>query len=584
MNLLRTLSILGACLASLICVNPAMADTSGYGRLTGVVLDLAGTPQMGVTIWLSPEAVSERPTAQLLTNQNGVFDSSRLRPGLYSVRATLAGFLPAVQQHIRIRANLTTLVRIELDSVFASLNQLRREPPQPSETDDWKWVLRTSAASRPILQLLDGTIVVANERSVDADSSQPQDRTRVELTNGSIRPGSPSARAGSLGTAVSYDQALGPAGRLLVAGRMGYDTNASRGGQGALTGGIASIWLPSGEWGRGPETSVILRQVRRLFPGGQTLRVMRIGHAEQLAFSEHLMLSYAGDLVMGGIGRMTSTVRPRAQLAWRISPRWSATISLQTDPQSGALKPGDQPLQSAIDALSTTPVLIWRDGRISSLAGGWHKEISVRRSLSARRSLEAAVFHDFSGHQAVSGVDITPSANISSTVLLRAYAHDAGAGGSYGARAIYKEKVSEDLEVAAIYSWAGALAPDAGALNPAPDFHDALRMRYRQSIAGRVSGKVPKTGTQFAASYKWLDGTIVSRQDIFGEAALGVDPYLSFTIRQPLPSFHTGGHWEAMADFRNLLSQGYVPLATQEGRFLLIPVERSFQGGVSFQF
>jgi hypothetical protein len=281
---------------------------------------------------------------------------------------------------------------------------------------------------------------------------------------------------------------------------------------------------------------------------------------------------------------MTSAVRPRAQLAWRISPQWSAAVSLQTDPQSSPLKPGDQPLQSAISVLGTTPVLIWRDGRISSLGGGWHKELSVRRSLSARRSLEAAVFHDFSGHQAVSGVDLTPSSNISSTVLLRAYAHDAGAGRSYGARAVYKEKISDHLEVAAIYSWTGALAPDAHALRLASDFHDALRMGYRQSIAGRVSGKVAKTGTQFAASYKWLDGTVVSRHDLFGEAALGVDPFLSLTIRQPLPSFHAGGHWEAMADFRNLLSQGYVPVDTQEGRFLLMPVERSFQGGVSFQF
>jgi hypothetical protein len=104
-------------------------------------------------------------------------------------------------------------------------------------------------------------------------------------------------------------------------------------------------------------------------------------------------------------------------------------------------------------------------------------------------------------------------------------------------------------------------------------------MRYRHSVAARVAGKVPHTGTQIAASYKWIDGTVVSRQDLFGEAAFGVDPNLSLTIRQPLPR-----HWEAVADFRNLLAQGYVPVDSEGGRMLLVPVERSFRGGVSFQF
>jgi len=69
-------------------------------------------------------------------------------------------------------------------------------------------------------------------------------------------------------------------------------------------------------------------------------------------------------------------------------------------------------------------------------------------------------------------------------------------------------------------------------------------MRYRHSVAGHIAGllRVP------ALSYRqlqWLSGATVSRQDLFGEAALGIDPYLSVTIRQPLPAFRssaTGKH------------------------------------------
>src|SRR5438477_131761 len=92
-----------------LCLAAGGWATNGYGKLSGVVLDPSGTPQMGATIWLSPETIGDA-TASLLSNQNGVFGSARLRPGLYSVRVTLAGFLPAVQEHIRIQADLTTLI------------------------------------------------------------------------------------------------------------------------------------------------------------------------------------------------------------------------------------------------------------------------------------------------------------------------------------------------------------------------------------------------------------------------------------------------------------------------------------------
>jgi hypothetical protein len=283
---------------------------------------------------------------------------------------------------------------------------------------------------------------------------------------------------------------------------------------------------------------------------------------------------------MGGTSSITSTLRPRAQLAWRLSPVWSAALLLQTDPQSITQLASDSPLESAIEALSTTPVVLWRDGHVSSLEGAWHEELAIRREVGSRGSLQGGVFHDFSGHLGVFGFDPTASQGQSAY----AYGHDAGPGGSWGARLIYREKIADNLEVAAIYAYAGALAPDENAALLSPSLTNLLSMRYRDSIAGRITGKLPKGGTQFSASYKWLSGTVVGRQDLFGESAEGVDPFLSLTIRQPLPSFHTGGHWEAMADFRNILSQGYVPVSTDEGRFLLMPVERSFQGGVSFQF
>ena len=561
----------GCALTALLCISGPAQAANRFGQLTGVVRDPAGTPQLGASIWISSEAVNARGATQLLTDQNGAFDAQRLRPGLYSVRVTLAGFLPAIQQHIHVGADLTTLVRIELDSVFSSLDQLRRQPSQSTEPDDWKWVLRTSSATRPVLQLRDGTIVIARGASPSGDSPR-QARVSVEMTSGYRHPGSSSALPGSPATAISYDQPLGGAGRLLLAGEMSYEPLEGAGTT------FASIWLPSGRLDQGSETTVVVRESKFALTGRQ-IRSVRAEHSGQMELGDRMVLDYGTAYAVAGIGAMTSSLRPHARIGARLSPHWDAAFSIETEPGSYGLRTRSPALESALDTLDTLPVLVWHDGR-SDLESNWHEELAVRRDVGAHGSLEAATFHDYSPHLAVFGYD---SASNSGSPLM--YAHDGGGAGSWGSRLAYRQKVSDHLELAAIYAWAGALAPDGnGGSLSADELSNALHMRYRHSIAGRVSGKIPRVRTQFAASYKWLSGTVVSRQDLFGEAAEGLDPNLSLSIRQPLPSFGTSGRWEALADFRNLLAQGYVPLNGQEGQVILMPVMRSFRGGVSFQF
>jgi len=38
------------------------------------------------------------------------------------------------------------------------------------------------------------------------------------------------------------------------------------------------------------------------------------------------------------------------------------------------------------------------------------------------------------------------------------------------------------------------------------------------------------------------------------------------------------------ADMGNLLAQGYVPITTRDGSFVLVPAYRYFRGGLSLQF
>jgi hypothetical protein len=204
--------------------------------------------------------------------------------------------------------------------------------------------------------------------------------------------------------------------------------------------------------------------------------------------------------------------------------------------------------------------------------------------VGSRGTVTIAGFRDFSNHQEVYGSDSAAGCATSSPACSTlVYAHDAGAGGSWGTRLTYRERVSDNLELAAIYAWAGALALDG---DPSADASLAsqLQTKYVHSVAARVTGKIPRMATQLTASYKWVNAPVVGRQDVFGEAAQGVDPNLSLSLRQPLPMFRCAGHWEAMVDFRNVLSQGYTTVQSTEGPVVLVPVMRSLRGGLSLQF
>ena len=562
---------LGWVLVIVLAFAASAAAKQGYGTLSGVVLDPSGTPQMGATVWLVSEDAGGRTISQLLSNQYGAFFTDHLKPGKYSVRVSLTGFLPAMERHIAVMADLTTMLRVQMDSVFASLDTLRHKSDAPTEPDDWKWVLRSSTATRTILQWRDADADLAADTIGSDLPSTKAPHGLVQVTSGSLRPGSPSNLSDAPATAMSYDQQLGNMGRVLLAGQMSYERGTS--------GAFASVWLPSGTGGRGPETVFVMHQ-SKFGADGLTFQEMRIDHTEQLALSDRLSLRAGAEYLRAGIVSSVSALRPHAQLDASLAPGWMASFFVAANPpsahwgQTGAL-------ESALAELDSLPTVLFRDGG-PVLEGGWHEEFSVKHKLTSRTRLEVAAFHDAAQHQAILGSGPAASPDFLQDAFSSAFLYDAGNTSSWGTRIAYRQKLFDNLEFAALYSWAGALSP-TGELNAtSTELRDNIATRNHQSIAARISGKLPRAGTQFTASYKWISGTTLSRMDAFGEAANQIDPNLRLSIRQPLPGLN--GRWEALADFSNLLAQGYVTATGQDSRVVFVPVLRSFRGGVSFQF
>jgi hypothetical protein len=547
------------------------------GKLAGVVHDAAGTPQMGASVELVSEAVGLTASRGFLTNTQGMFRGDKLAPGFYTVRVTLAGFLPTLEKHIRVTSNLTTVVRIELESMFASLDQLRRMPSSsPAEVDDWKWVLRSASAMRPVLEWVDSdTLSVA---TVNGDSGRARaPRMRMEFTDGARRPTSASSIASSPATAVAFDQKLGGTSRMIFAGQVSYDGDAP-------AGGIAAVWLPTGTLGAGPHTALVLREAK-LGPVGPTFRGIRFDQGGALALGDRTVLQYGGEYVLVGLGAAASSLRPRAELNVRVTDDWSAALVFAAVPDgTGPLEANDaQPggaLAAALSELDAFPALLWRGGH-PVLQNGLHEEISAERKISARAKLQIAGFHDDNRHVAVfgRGSDL-PTADYFQEYFSTGFTYDGGSSSSWGTRVAFREKLDGDVELTAVYSFGGALTPSDVADGL---LRDVLRTAQHHSLGAGISAKVPRLGTKVQAGYKWVNGVTVSSVDSYGESRFQMDPYLHLVVRQPLPKFALG-RWEAIADCNNLLAQGYVSTSSRDGRVVLGPAFRTFRGGLSVQF
>jgi hypothetical protein len=369
----------------------------------------------------------------------------------------------------------------------------------------------------------------------------------------------------------------------VFAGQVSYDEDAP-------AGGLATVWLPMGTQLESPRTTIVLREAK-IGPQGPVFRGARIDQSGSMTFGDRILVRVGGEYDLVGAGDSAWTIRPRTDLQTRLSQNWYLDAIYAAIPASVSngdnavteLTNSNPPnvLAAAMDQLDAFPALLFREGR-PVLENGRHEELAADRKLSSNSILQIAAFHDDNSHVALFGKgNDLPTAEYFQDYYSNAFAYDGGSSVSWGARAALRERISDDLELTAIYAFSGALVPvassDGGALR------DSLRTSPRHSAAFRVSGKVPVTHTTLVAGYKWINGPALSRVDPYGEAIWDINPYLHIGIRQPLP-WPNVGHWEANAECDNLLAQGNVTVNTRDGQLLLVPAFRSFRGGLSLQF
>lgn len=549
-----------AVLIALLSATAASGQTAS-GRLAGVVLDVGGKPQMGATVWIAAQGPSGAETLRARTNQAGRFFLDKLPVGAYTIRVTLAGFLPILSRNVVVSANATTVLKLELDSVFSAVAQMRRVPKAGSEPDDWDWVLRTSADTRPVLRWAAGD----DRSSGESGASSKAPRARVELTSGGTEPGLVSPLTQS---AFAYDQSIGVYGKLLLAGQFSYDASG--------TAGLATTWAPFGSSADAPRTTVAMQQYR-IGEQGPMLRTLRSEQAGATHLGGRVTIHYAAEYVWVSLRDSSSALHPRADVTVRLTKNWTATVDAGSVPTSAPAGPAD--LESAVNQLGAFPAVMFRNGN-PIIGSNWHEEVRLEHGITRKGTISVAGFRDQSANTPVYATSM--AGDVPLDALPIPHAIDGGHIATYGARAAYRQKISDSIEAAVIYAWAGALSADVPMDGAA--LQTLLKERPRNSVALTASGQVRKSGTRFTAGYKWVDGYEVSRQDAYGESLYNADPFLNVSLHQALPACLGGKKLEAVADLLNVLNQGTVYRNTAEGRLGLTPSPRILRAGLSFQF
>lgn len=603
----RRFKIAGALIAGLTLASACHAADLSLpltGNLLGSVLDANGVPQMGATVLLLNKY--ERQIAKTLTTPDGRFAFASLPADFYSVRVSLASFLPASRDKIGIKPGLDSILQIHLATLFSSI-ELSYTIPTGSMSDDWKWVLRSSPATRPITRILD-----------EDPSTSSTAELHPRVFSGTHAMLSINGGDGGLIDSDSTQADLGTgfvvSTNLLGKNQLQFGGTMAQGfGPGAI--GLCAIYSRSagGGFGQPPEVTLTMTQFGLLgpqIPGSQaygatsagannTVRDMSLSVYEVLdpVAGVHLEYGMTGESIEAA--QPTSRISPFARITVDagIVGQFIAAYSDGGRPDELAAHQArhiseagiaDDDLLTAVNALARLPQLSERNGRLE-LQRTQNYEFGYNKTEGSRTYAASLFYEDVSNGRINVAGDFS-QLNVSDLLsdgLSTTSTYNIGHYDRSGYLASVDQRVNQGLDLALAYGRMGGFTTDASGLAQSSAAQERFLTERNHNVAtANVHARLPRAGTQMTANYGWVDSGAVIPRHFFTTQNTYVSPGLNIVIRQPLPSFFgMPGRLELTADLRNLLAQGYLPLPAGDGRSLLVvQAPRAIRGSLNFIF
>ncbi|MEJ2007332.1 MAG: carboxypeptidase-like regulatory domain-containing protein [Acidobacteriota bacterium] len=580
------------------CIVLAVAQGFGaeYGRVSGKVTDTEGHPLMGATVLLTGPGVDasqgllEGSISRVFTDAEGRFTIGSVTPGWYTLQVISPARLPVFRNGVQVQPGKTTQETFALDDIFSGLHWQHTARDFRVWGRQWKWILRTSASTRPILRYQSAS----GSREHAAKRRPLPARRLVALVPGTGDSDGLSRDPGTA-TVFAYLHPLDMNSDVLVAGSV---SQGDFGGQSVIADYRRGLLKKNDE-----EITLAVHQLNldgNGFPvssstehGSAVSRGMVLRYTQVRQLSDALTLTAGFEMRYLDSVHETGTAQPEVSLAYRLNPSTVLNLSY------GAASP-EQPgtLLHRVGELNAFPNVTLRNFR-PRLTEAKHAEIRLDRSLGAKSSIEIAAYHDGFQDVAVWGMgssqELADWASTGNALVSSAGNRamlNAGNYGSSGGHVTYARALGRHTEVGIMYAVGSALAarPSAGAgggvVSDAQDLSDLLRGEFTQSVSGRFSTVLPRLRTRVVTTYSWLPAGRITIVDPYGQTRMDFQPFWGLQVRQPLPKIDMLPiQVVAIADFRNLLGQGSVGLPELNGRSVtLTPAYRTIRGGFAVQF
>jgi hypothetical protein len=588
-----------ACLTAL--PSSAAVSVKLSGAIAGSVTsgDGEGIPQMGATVLLFNR--QEGLARKVSTDEKGIFVFPGLLPDVYSIRVTLASFVPAIKNNILVQPGMRSVLNVSMATLFSSIHLMYPSEHPAFMTDDWKWVLRTAASTRPVMRMLPR---IPGNDSANADPVNDGDmprRAAFSDTRGLLMF---SAGDGSLvagfGSSADMGTAFALATSLFGSNQFQFVGNVGSGAQSGIPSAAFRTTFSRTVGPDSPEVSVTMREL--FLPGRMGIAIFGpVGAVPMLRsisanlddysrITDALSLQYGMAIDSVTFNDHLNYFSPYARLTYTAGGNEIALAYTSGNARPDLTARGSEdPLQREIGTLSLFPLVSLRAGRAEVQRGG-DLEAGYTRTMGSRK-FGVSVYHESLRNLALtiaSPDGFLPMGEVLPDFFSGTAMFNAGNFSSMGYLASATQNVGDHVSATVIYGSTGALSAENSELvsNNPDDLRAMLHTGRQQSLTVRVAAASPHTGTRIVAGYQIADGRFSVPEPIYSTSSLRPQPGLNVYLRQAIPGL-AGLPWrmEITADLRNLLQQGYLPLTTADGsRLVLMENPRMFRGGLSFIF
>jgi hypothetical protein len=607
----RSATLLPGLVLGILFVCPAAeaaTEAKFTGRIVGMVKGAGGVAQMGATVQLLNRF--EKPLLRAITDERGAFVFDLLGPEVYSVRVTLASFVPAMRANIQIGPGAERYLAIQLANLFSSIEVFYAPPPGSFlMSEDWRAALRGSLSTRPVLRALPTWDPNPKARSAQPVRLFTDTKALVQLSSGDAATNFSWGSQPDLGTSFAVGTSFLGRSQVQFSGNLGYGLASGIPAAGFRTSYKRSVDAPVGFDVPNPQVTLTMRQLYLPLRAGQSLnssanagapllRTVSATFSDRFQVAERMLIEYGASMDSVQFFERMNYISPFVRLTWdgQILGTVKAAFSSGLPPVDLLIRGTGEnaEMQRQLSGLALFPRITRRGGttqaqRVENLELGYGKKFGIGEVFASgyREGVSNAGIATIGAPEDMLGQDLVPDLATNANIF--------NVGNYYrtGFLAGWTQNLPGDWKLSTGYGFGGILRTDQRSLGAgmtangeAAAIRAGIHRSQRSFASMKLTGTLPRFGTRLYGSYLWTDYRALtpfhSSLTTQGLAETG----LNMGLRQPIPGFlGLPGRLEFNAEMRNMLAQGYVPVTTPNGQTMwLIPTPKQLRGGFSFIF